>query len=208
MVNFSQLLEELKTAQQLSEKELSELTGISQPTLNRILNGTTNSLRGKTLRTLASFFDISLQEKKPSYLENARKHSTIMVPVFGWDNLRDQIKALDRMTTISPNFQYIEVMAKTEGEVFALIVQDSLLEPRFPLGTNLIIRPNAPFKNRDYVLIDSGQDISIKQLLVDGNIQYLKSLSSELNFPIFKLNNSDKIIGVLVQAIVNYAEVI
>lgn len=206
MESLASRLQKLREDQNLSEKELSSLTGVSQPTLNRILNGSTANLHRKTMRALAHFFNISLNETIASNKSTnvMKSQPSTLVPVFELGSLNKQLNLLNKNKTDS--FEYLHILAKIDGPVFALIAKDQSLEPRFPQGSNLIFKLNASFKNRDYVLIDAGNEFVIKQFLVDGNSKYLKSLVSELNYPIYPLDQKEKIIAVLAQAIVNYTE--
>lgn len=51
--NISTLLSEIKTRTRLSEPVIAQKLGISQPTVNRILNGQADC-KGKTLRSIQS----------------------------------------------------------------------------------------------------------------------------------------------------------
>jgi len=206
MEQLSQRLRDLKEDQHLSEKALSELTGIPQPTIHRLLQGTPKNIHKKTVQALAHFFNISLNEtilstKFPNDIKSQKK---LRVPILDWSNLKTQLNLVRKNKNES--FQHIHAISNSDGLDFALIVKDSSLEPRFPEGTKLIFKLNISFKNRDYVLIESGPNITLKQLILDGNTKYVKSLLSELNYPISQLESNEKIIGVLAQAIVNYTE--
>jgi SOS-response transcriptional repressor LexA len=192
----------------LTEKELSIETGIPQPTIHRILTGNTKVPRKAALKAFSDFFKVPLHTLLEPNDMTQGMHETLAepgtrVPLLAWSNIKQQISALG-----SPNkkfsYQHIISFKKLEGNLFALILEGAELEPRFSRGTILIFKANKPAKNRDYVLLDSENFPVMKQILIDGREQYVKSLDADLPHPVSKLENPDEIVGVLVQSISEY----
>lgn len=96
---------------------------------------------------------------------------------------------------------------KASDKTFAVRMKGSSMEPVFPEGTLLIIDPNKELINRNYVLVllRSEKEVIFKQLLLDGDKKFIKSLSSDfVGIRPQLLEPDDKIIGSLVQARMNY----
>jgi len=192
----------------LTEMELSIETGIPQPTIHRILTGNTKVPRKAALRAFSDFFKVPLHTLLEPNDMTQGMHETLAepgsrVPLLAWSNIKQQLSALGSATNKFP-YQHIISFKKLEGTLFALILEGAELEPRFSRGTILVFKRDKPAKNRDYVLLDSENSPVMKQILIDGREQYVKSLDADLPHPISKLENPDEIVGVLVQSISEY----
>lgn len=62
MNDIASNLRTLMAAEDLSENRLSTLTGVPQPTIHRILNGVTADPRDSTVRPLAEYFGVSVEQ--------------------------------------------------------------------------------------------------------------------------------------------------
>jgi transcriptional regulator with XRE-family HTH domain len=184
----------------LTEQELSANTGVPQPTINRILSGTTKVPRKAAMKALSAFFKVPLNslidlEGEPKDLNTSIDEPGTQVPLLQWDNLEDQSRR-----------QHIISFKKLEGQLFALVVLGDELEPRFSKSSIMIFRKDKIPKNRDYILLPSKHLPVVKQILIDGNNYYAKSLDVELGCPIERLDVKQKILGVLVQSISEFGD--
>jgi transcriptional regulator with XRE-family HTH domain len=65
----------LLTESGISENDLAEQTGVPQPTINRILRGLSRDPRDGTLRPLAEFFGVTVEELRTSNIRATRDPS-------------------------------------------------------------------------------------------------------------------------------------
>jgi len=204
------ILRQLMAEVDITEAELARKTNIPQPTLHRILSGSTKSPRGESLLPLANFFCITInqligdeslpQERIPGTF-NPSVHGWTTIPVITWEQatswpkLRSQLKKQTWGNWVSTD-------AVVGPNAFALMMQGDSMAPRFPDGTILIFDPSFEPQNRDFVaVIQKGQKLaSFKQLLIDGQDKYLKPINSEFKTTQITDEHEQKFIGVLVQA--------
>ena len=144
----------------LSVSDLSRLTNIPQPTLHHILSGATKKPRKQALEAVADFFSISIaqllgEEPLPHRIPEIIKEDLKLsaVPIIQWDMLKNwpinNLKELHLKEV---------VLDHGAGEhFFALVVQDSLLEPLFSQNNLLIFDRGRPPKDRDFVIVHTGK---------------------------------------------------
>lgn len=96
---------------------------------------------------------------------------------------------------------------KTSTDSFAVRMVGSSMEPLFPHGSLLIIDPQKHQTNRNYVLVSLYEEkqISFKQILIDSDKKYIKSISPDfVGIPPQPLSKDDVIIGSLVQSRIDF----
>ena len=76
-----------------------------------------------------------------------------------------------------PSFTYHS--DNTTG-LFAYTVPDDLMEPRIPQGCTAIINMNAEPQHGRFVLVQDGERSYIRRLVIDGDLQYLETISGRL----------------------------
>ena len=199
---LKKLMEEIS----ISEAELARKTAIPQPTLHRILSGATLSPRGNSLAPLANFFSVTINQllgddplpkDRVVGAFNERVQGWKSLPVLSWQ----QTSKWDTLKTDLSNWSdWTSTDFPASADSFGLRVVNDAMAPRFPIGTILIVDPKAKVQNRDFViLVLEGQQTAVfKQLLVDGEDIYLKSLSE--GYRTIHVPKKPKILGVLVQA--------
>ena len=191
----------IKTAQLARELEMPKQT------LNRIVNGTSPNPHSKNLLPLADYFNISLEQlqgKKP--LPNnlvdlhlpSEKPKAKMISLFGWQDLlnMEQKQEIDSDTTIF-------VTHGLSDMAFAVPLDDTSMEPMFRKDSILIMDPDKQYGDRSFVLVKlyEANQVIFRQLLIDADQRYLKSISPDLDtFPMRLLDDNDQIIGTLVEA--------
>ncbi len=199
-------LKTLLRKKNLSESELARQTGICQPVINRMTSGQTDNPKIETLRPIAQFFSISLDQligdaplpsNQPIFRVEQEFYNLPLISLQDakyWPENREQLLALTM----------IQTDIKTSDLGYAIRLKDSTMYPMFPDGTLLIIDPTQEFQHRDFVIANlKGQTQGIfKQVLIEGKDKYLKSVNAD--YPPQKLNKDDKIIGVMLQARIDF----
>lgn len=194
----------------ISVSDLARSTGIPQPTLHHILSGSTKRPRKQLLEAVANFFSVSIEqlrgeESLPNIIPNIIKEELMLktVPIISWEMLKQWplVNIKDR------GLKEILLNTQITDHSFALIVQNSLLEPLFSENTLLIFDHSKQPKDRDLVIVHRGEDVDIlfNRLFIDNNYNYIKQNLEDGNAKLVKLDkNIDKIIGTLIEARVQY----
>jgi transcriptional regulator with XRE-family HTH domain len=199
----SAVIKSLMLNEGLTEAELARRVDLPQPTVHRILSGQTASPRGKSLQAIANYFKVSINElltsRDPASVVNSpRPHK---IRLLDWSNgcLDNQESAL----AIGTIFTDMNV----SDSAFALHMNDASMELQFQQGTLLIFDPQRKPTDRCFVLayLKKEKTYCFRQLVCSASERYLKALSQDLlNMPLRRLEGGDKIIGVLVQARMEY----
>lgn len=203
---LSDILTRLMFQKKLRVAELSRKTGVSQPTLQRMVTGTIENPHYSSIAPLADYFNITVDQIKGQrpipwlYPMNSEESGWTAIPLLAWTELTENL-------TQNINYDKKHEVVFTDSPVsknsFALKVQDASMEPLFTKETLLIIDPNRVPNDRSYIvaLLKISSVAIFRQLLIDGPNRYLKSISPD--FERHKMNmllESDKILGVLIQS--------
>lgn len=191
----------------LTESELARQTGVCQPVIHRIASGETDNPKIDSLRPIAKFFSISVDQ----LIGDAPIPQT--APVFHVEQefYHLPLITLEEVITWQANAQelttkniFVQTDLKTSPNAYAIKLKDSTMYPMFPDGTLLIIEPNHPEKHRDFVVarLQSEEKAIFKQLLIDGPKRYLRSVNRD--YPPIELTANDQILGVMLQARIDF----
>ncbi|MDF2690762.1 MAG: repressor protein [Gammaproteobacteria bacterium] len=209
---MSEILSRLLFEKNIKVTELARLTEVPQPTIQRIVAGTTSRPHLNTLEPIAHFFSITVNQLRGLEsipflkLAGTKEPALRTVPILSWKQVSDwlELPAQDRTRFTSES---MSTDAKTGERAYALMIKDASMEPVFSIGTSIIIDPDKEPKDRSYVVVkpNSYPEAILRQLIIDMNTYYIKPLSPELiAFNMQLLNKDDKICGVLVQAKRNF----
>ncbi len=133
-------IKELRTRKGFSQEELSERTGLSLRTIQRIENGETEP-RGDSLKRLAQAFDVSSDElvdwtvqEDRGFLMSLNLSSLsflpfpllgILVPLIIWISKKGKIQNVDKLAKEILNFQITWTMALVLGYLCLIVVMVS-----------------------------------------------------------------------------------
>ena len=209
------LIDNLKTLMAFHGKtnvnDLSRAINIPQPTLYRLLSGQTAQPRNSVIESLANYFGIStnqlcgyedLPELSSSKIKNNLNLNLKTCPIILWENLSD-------WPNIDFNGYEEVILSQTgnSGDNFAIKMKGSSMEPIFPEGCLLIFDTKKSANHHDTVIayIQKSQSYVFKNLLIDGDNLFIKSINPELNeVPILQLTPEDRIIATLNEARIKY----
>lgn len=210
---LSDILKRLMFDRSIKTMELARVTHLPQPTVQRIVTGTTANPHISSLLPIADFFGVSVEQLKGNepipQLESPQVLPTgmIQIPISTWQDVIYGPKTLNDTNITAHKTLWVE--DKINAAAFALVLPDASMFPVFPKGSLIIIDPDKAAKDRSYVLValKDHSEALFRQLLIDANKQYLKPLSPDLeHFPMIPLSQEDKICGVLVQARKDFEE--
>jgi transcriptional regulator with XRE-family HTH domain len=196
-------LKKLLETHQISPSQLADKCALDRPRLSRLMAGKTINPQVDTLRPIAEFFNITIEQLIGDLsLSDNDAHGVIvpinrlLIPVIDWKNvpywldIKEQFipkKTIDAKTCISK-------------DSFALVVPDGRFAPKINQGSLIIIDPHAKPNNRDYVLIQSNeaQAITIQQYLEEKGEIALKAVGQA--FKMTKAKKDCHYFGVIIEA--------
>lgn len=201
------VLKRLLFKHNIKPTQLARKIGVPQQTLQRIITGQSPNPHGKTLQPIADFFDISVEQLKgerPLPEQILQEDLPLANPtakpltVLEWYQLDSFLQSPQ---TIEAHDQVL-IDASLSDQVFAVRLNDSSMEPYFPKGAILILDPQKEPEDRHLVLvrINNSDTFIFRQLLIDGDYQYLKPMNPDLkSFPMRLLSTKDQILGTMIE---------
>lgn len=195
---IGQILNRLMADKKIRVAELARRINLPQPTVHRIATGACEHPHLSSLKPIASFFSINVDQLKGhepiSWLDRVSK-----VPLLTWN------EAL--YWSAKKNAKRHDELILTDAAVgkagYALKINDASMDPVFPKNTVLIADPERQVKDRSFVIakLVSHPEVIFRQLLMDAGDRYLKPLSPDFEqYQMTRLNHKDKILSVVVQA--------
>lgn len=194
----------LMRAKGINAAELSRQINVPRPTINKILHGKTEDPRASTLRAIADYFDLTIDELFSTTLSHNKniKISSQAVPIISWEDCVEHTEKVGNIT--SNNWRdWIACDEITPG-AYALKSRPSM-EEILPKGTVLIINPSLTARDGDYIVIHypDTKEATLRQLTIDGAQTLLLPISQ--NGKIEQLTKNIKILGVLVKSVFSYS---
>lgn len=185
-------LSTLMSKSSISESELAKALNVPYNTIHRLINGSTLDPRVSTLKIIADYFKVSLDRiinDENALTENTRPSPySFSVPIFTWEDISTPyfFDNIDLNKWI--NWQPIPAsyLIEQNEKIYGIESKPSM-QPRFPLGTLLIINQDTTPIDSDLVLIHFKKDnaASLRELVIDPPIKYLISTvtgSPTINF--------------------------
>ncbi len=158
----------------VSENQLARALDTSVMTIRRLLSGETEDPRILTLKAIADYFhtsiDFLLHEFNYPLLSHLSTKVPELIPILTWDDFSavDSMLELDLQTCAAWYPVVVPEDKPLTAQTFALRSRPSM-QPRFPLGTILVMSQTEPPRDGDLVLVkmrDSHQ-LSLRELKID-----------------------------------------
>lgn len=192
----------------IDDAQLARETGVPASTISRMRLNSSANPTASTLRPISKFFSVSIsqllgdepisKERLPG-THNPTSYTSIRMPVIEWDWIMDWIENNGNSVK-----KQLTTWLSTEKEIdhnsFALIIPTDSFGLAFRKGSTIIVDPSHVPIDGDLVLVKNVDDhnIVLKQFLVDGNEQYIRSVNPEIK-NITPLTEYNKIIGVIIE---------
>lgn len=210
---ISDILSRLMFEKRIKTAELARRINLPQPTVHRIVKGTSPRPHHSSLLPLADFFGISLEQLKglkPIPGLNSRNPDSSPpdlreLPLLNFDEVMGWYH-----NKLHENFSPSEKFfcdAPVSDRAYILKMNDASMSPQFPIGTLLIIDPSRLPKDRSFIIaILKNSPVAIfRQLLIDGPHYYIKPISPDFDhFRMTLLKEGDILCGTLVQIKINF----
>jgi transcriptional regulator with XRE-family HTH domain len=160
----------------VSESEVALALNIPVMTIRRLLSGETTDPRVFTLKTIADYFDISvdvlLEEKEAQPLELSGKNKSIFVPVFDWATLEKSSSIIKDINLSEwKDWHLVSLWNSLNlGKNSFALESRPFMYPRFQNGTLFIIDPDTSPSDGDLVLIkiNKSNEITLRELKIDS----------------------------------------
>lgn len=186
----------------MNSADLARKVNLPVPTIHRLVTGKSTRPYRSSLEPIAEFFSINvdqllgeqpLSDKQTSNNNNTTKY----IPIIKWQDIENQTPKKDIHEKVIVGTNQIS------NKSFCVTMPDSSMEPLFPENSQLIFDESITPKDRCYVLVklNNCDKIVFRQLLIDSDTKYIKSLNPDLNkFPMRIIDDNDTIIAVLAES--------
>lgn len=185
-----------------SEGELARRSGVNQPTIHRIIVGTSREPRASNLDKIAKAFGTTaeyLRYGKSAQTPNVVEGPAIKgrYPLISWV----AAGAWSDIAEIHPSEAVLyPCPVSCSDRTFVLRVQGISMEPLFRDGDLIFIDPGADVRHGSYVVarLDDENEATFKQLIIEGGQKYLKPVNPNWPEQIIPINGNCTIVGPVV----------
>lgn len=186
------ILDDLKSKQNLSISEIARRTGMAKSAVSRYFNRTREFPLNR-VNDFAKAFHI-----EPDYLLNidnsqSPKHKTAMIPILGEIACGNPITAEENIEG------YLEEPEDSlpSGTVFYLVAKGHSMEPTIPNGSNVLIREQPEVEDDEIaaVLVNSDTEATLKRVKHQGNMIMLMPDNKDYSPIIITSDNPIRILG-------------
>ena len=199
--DLSHNIKKLMKAHGISVYELAHESGIPQPTLHKIVNGTSKKPNSKSIKKIAEYFKVDVQTLTLSDSEKEGSVEYKNVPIISWQGITDWLNNNTQFNRTLP------VKRNISDRAFAIISNDAIF-PQYKSGAILVFDPALSPKDGSFILLklQEHQNILLRQLVIDVNDKFIRSPNPEFGNHLSKLGKGDGILATLIQVIINYEE--
>lgn len=181
-------IRKLITHRGISLHQLGKSTGISFTTIRRIVEDEESNPTLASLEAIANYFEVSVSAllgestneiNSPILL---KRKTYKLVPLIEYEDV-DLWPENKDVKLHSETIKSVSTDSDVSDDAFALIANDSSMEPAILHQSILIVDPHHAIYNKCFiVLIKKNAKIpQIKQILLDGPYKYLKTLNPEIS---------------------------
>ena len=207
MSDFQQALNELMESRNITAAKLSKGTNIPPPTISKLLSGVTEDPKISTIAIIAKFFSVSIDQLMgitPLDKNNSNIHESVSLPIISWKqsvSYKEILSSLDE-----ENWEEWVLTEKPLSELSFGLKTKHHLEPRFPIGSVLIVEPDLDVCEGDLVIVHykDSSEATIREVIFDGSKKKFIHLNG--NYSLNNENIEATILGVVVKTVFSYKE--
>lgn len=202
-----------------SANALARETKLPQPTISRILNGSTKDPESATVRILADFFGVSEAQMRgaaPITCTTAQNEARAIYNVEPGPDIRGKVPLISwvqagHWTEVIDNFapgdaeEWLPCPCSHSDQAFALRVRGESMynphsRPSFADGDLIYVDPQRAAQHRSLVVVrlEDRREATFKQLIIEGDKSYLKALNPAWPEPMIEINGTATICGVVI----------
>lgn len=207
-MNIGNIIKLLLYESGLNESELSRHTGIAKSTINNIINHNSNPTC-QVLKQIAQFFGITISQligeddltkNRVRGLYYPESYTLTKIPLLQFNEiepfLQDELK-------LGHNSKWISSEHELSNHSFALFIDNDMYNLFIPKNSIIIVNTSLQPNYGDIILIKTNNSITIKQLLLNNDKCFLKTLDSNFN-TVFPINKKDIVFGTIVEQRYNF----
>lgn len=188
------------------DTKLSKATGIPISTISRMRNNRQANPTALTLRPIANYFGISLDEllgyaplsqSNLLPIEDDRQFVATTLPLLKWEQAVPWVSQETAELKASLS-QWLKTERDASQFSFALTVTSDTFGPAFRKGSILLFDPSIHPKDGDIVLLElpESNQLALKKIIIDGDDVFIQSLNPEIK-ETKKLHDGSLLLGVL-----------
>ncbi|WP_367608286.1 helix-turn-helix domain-containing protein [Legionella sp. W05-934-2] len=193
--NLKRLLHE----NSINESILAKTLNIPYNTVKRLTSGITTDPRISTLQLIAQYFELSVDQLLGNLDTGNTQKVATSVPLFDWSDISNPDFFSNLNLDTWSNWYPIPPISQSsfKSKAYAIKSRPSM-QPRFPLGTVLVVDPEADYFDGDIVLvrIKDQVDISVREIVIDPPTHQLLSIVKNSSTLMFD-KTQHEIIGVI-----------
>ena len=191
----------------ISEAELSRQANVPQTTVNRLLKGATDNPRASTLKAIATFFNITVDQLLNEQLLKESTFEATYLPVYNMNQGSFTFEQLKKGLNIDWSNLFtkkedktIEVEPSINAKCMAFEVRGDSMWPQFIEGTFVIVDTKIKEKHRNFViyLLADLKQLVLRQYIEEEQNQILKPLN--YGYKTIQVQGNDIYIGTVIQA--------
>ena len=205
--HFRKNLTQFLVSHGLNPTEFAKRAGIPRPTVQKLLNGSTENPRNITLTTIASFFNVSIEDLLFGETTNTVRRQVSFVPLLKRSEIEAWLKNISPREKVLSTASILATPRKISEKAFAISCNETG-SAIFKSGSNLIFDPVIKPSDDSYVLIKlfDHDELLFRQISVDVGVIFIKQISAQFNSA-SKVRANDKIIATLIQVQTNFEEI-
>jgi transcriptional regulator with XRE-family HTH domain len=191
----------------ISEAELCRKAHLPQATVNRLLKGTTDDPRASTLKAIANFFNITVDQLLSNQLLKESTFDTTRLPIYDMNQDSSIFNNIINKSTTpwgsilaKKEEEFLEVEPSISDGCVVFKVNGDSMWPQFIEGIFVIIDTSASPQHRDFVmyLLADSKQIVLRQYIEEGEDRILKPLN--FAYKSIQIKTTDVLIGKVIQA--------
>lgn len=206
MKNFNERLIACREAAGLSQSELARRLSVSPQAVQK-WESAQNVPRGKRLELLASILSTTVSHLMVGDLSGNVEHGPSIkgrLPLISWVQAGEWTEIAD-VFDASEAEDWLHCPVAHSPRTFVLRVRgESMYDPRgkrsFKDGDLIFVDPERPAQHGSLVIakLTDGQEATFKELVVEGDNNFLKALNPDWPERIFQINSNCHIAGVVI----------
>jgi SOS-response transcriptional repressor LexA len=193
-MSLSKNLKKLLFEREITPTDLAKALDMPVPTIHRIVTGKTTRPHEKSIKAISDYFSIDPNKLAAIESSSLAKNKITEIPLIQWNDL-------DANTEVYYSENKVAA-AGVSDKAFAMVMPDHSMNPIIEKGSTLIFDPTATPTDRCLVLvkIDELNIFIVRQLLIDLDNSYIKSLNNDFGTKSLRLlSKKDLIIARLVE---------
>lgn len=187
-MSLSKKLKKLLFERDITPTDLAKALDMPVPTIHRIVTGRTTRPHEKSIKAISGYFGIEPNELAEAESQVLSNNKMIEVPLIEWKELNTELEIFKSQNKIG--------VSGVSDKAFAIIMPDHSMEPLIEKGSTLAFDPEITVTDRSYILVKISEFniFTIRQLLIDLDSSYIKSLNSDLGTKGLRLLSKDDLI--------------